>query len=601
MIYAKKLIAYILTFLMIFSVFPLSIQAQEKVIVINPGHSVGYDSGAVANDVTEAEVNEALAGRLVKVLRAKGYKVYITHTTDESLSEQKLLTQTEGNELKTVLKAINTLDPDLTISIHHNSGGIDSTGAEIYWSSYRDFDTSGVYTVSGLWSSGELAYRDKTPSKAALNSSEFAQILKEHLSDSSIGVRNIIERDDYIPAHTTSASVLYEGGFLTNPKEAAYIASDAYIADAVERITSAVNEYFGIADTDEDISTVDEITVDTPIIGDTNITKEMLVTFYNTNAGISFPEYYGKRGVTLENFVQIYIDEAQIENVRADLAFAQAMLETGYLKFGNDVDISQFNFVGLGAVGGGEAGENFAALYGDNITGIRMGIRAHIQHLKAYGSIESLNQECVDPRFDYVQRGSAKTIKDLTGKWSVDPDYATKIVNLMNKINFEVEDSESNDNSNTIIGDGNENNTGNTSPSIEKVAIYRLFNSITSEHLFTSDAIEAQILSTQHGWIDEGISWYAPISGTPVYRLYNSVIGSHLYTIDLNEIAILTNQFGWSVDNNGAPLFYSGGNNSIYRLYNETLQQHHLTTNLDEYNTLPQSGWSQEGVALYCV
>ena len=45
---------------------------------------------------------------------------------------------------------------------------------------------------------------------------------------------------------------------------------------------------------------------------------------------------------------------------RQDVLFAQVMLETGGLKFGGDVQPSQCNFVGLGAVGGGAAGETFA-------------------------------------------------------------------------------------------------------------------------------------------------------------------------------------------------------------------------------------------------
>ena len=36
------------------------------------------------------------------------------------------------------------------------------------------------------------------------------------------------------------------------------------------------------------------------------------------------------------------------------------MKETGWLRFGGDVAIGQFNFGGLGATGGGVAGESFA-------------------------------------------------------------------------------------------------------------------------------------------------------------------------------------------------------------------------------------------------
>ena len=81
------------------------------------------------------------------------------------------------------------------------------------------------------------------------------------------------------------------------------------------------------------------------------------------------------------------------------------MLETGFLKFGGDVEKDQYNFAGLGATGGGEKGLSFPD--------IRTGIRAQVKHLKAYASTEGLKKECVDPRFKYVTRGSAKYVQWL--------------------------------------------------------------------------------------------------------------------------------------------------------------------------------------------
>lgn len=49
----------------------------------------------------------------------------------------------------------------------------------------------------------------------------------------------------------------------------------------------------------------------------------------------------------------------------------------------------------------------------------RMGIRAQIQHLKAYGSKDPLVNENIDPRFKYVTRGIAPNWIDLNGRWAV--------------------------------------------------------------------------------------------------------------------------------------------------------------------------------------
>jgi hypothetical protein len=117
--------------------------------------------------------------------------------------------------------------------------------------------------------------------------------------------------------------------------------------------------------------------------------------------------------------VECYIEECHLEGVNHDIAFAQMCLETDYLKYGGQVSASQNNFAGLGALDGGAKGLKFRTL--------RDGIRAHVQHLKAYGSEESLKNRCIDPRFRLVKRGSAKTIYALAGKWASDPDYGNKI------------------------------------------------------------------------------------------------------------------------------------------------------------------------------
>jgi len=56
------------------------------------------------------------------------------------------------------------------------------------------------------------------------------------------------------------------------------------------------------------------------------------------------------------------------------------------------------------------------------------GVRAHVQHLKAYGSTDPLVGELVDPRFRYVARGSALTVMALSGRWATDPLYGEKLL-----------------------------------------------------------------------------------------------------------------------------------------------------------------------------
>ncbi|WP_029267622.1 N-acetylmuramoyl-L-alanine amidase [Virgibacillus alimentarius] len=115
--------------------------------------------------------------------------------------------------------------------------------------------------------------------------------------------------------------------------------------------------------------------------------------------------------------------------IRGDIAFAQAMHETDYLRFTGIVQPDQNNFAGIGATGPDNPGASFDTP--------REGVLAHLQHLFAYASEDSLPDEypLVDPRFDLVTRGSAKNWTDLNGKWAVPGDqYGQSILNLYKKM-----------------------------------------------------------------------------------------------------------------------------------------------------------------------
>lgn len=121
-----------------------------------------------------------------------------------------------------------------------------------------------------------------------------------------------------------------------------------------------------------------------------------------------------------------YIKHSKAEGINHDIAFVQMCLETGFLKFGGIVLPEQNNFCGLGAINENTKGAYFETR--------EMGIIAHIQHLKAYASSEELNLKLVDPRFEYVKRGSVKTFYELTGKWAIDPQYGQKLENLLSRL-----------------------------------------------------------------------------------------------------------------------------------------------------------------------
>ena len=108
----------------------------------------------------------------------------------------------------------------------------------------------------------------------------------------------------------------------------------------------------------------------------------------------------------------LYREEGEIEGVNHDIAFCQMCIETGFLRFGNGIEPDQNNFANLGAAIATKT--NTSSTSGASFPDQRTGVRAHIQHLKAYGSTAPLFQATVAPRFHLVARGIAPKLEQLT-------------------------------------------------------------------------------------------------------------------------------------------------------------------------------------------
>lgn len=128
----------------------------------------------------------------------------------------------------------------------------------------------------------------------------------------------------------------------------------------------------------------------------------------------------------LKMIIYYYITESRYEGINHDVAFAQMCHETNFLKYTGVVHPRQFNFAGIGAVDNQTPGNFFPDA--------QTGIRAHIQHLKAYADINKPNHPIVDPRYHLITLGSAPLLSDLTGKWAVDPGYHLKITKHLIKL-----------------------------------------------------------------------------------------------------------------------------------------------------------------------
>lgn len=320
---------------------------------INCGHTAsGPGSGAVGI-INESEHTRLVGQALMGLLRAAGINV-IDCTIDQA--------NTQNEYLAAAIALANRQDLDWFISIHFNA------------SKYRNGHGVEVYTYEGR------RYQDAID--VCVNIASLGFTNRGVKAGSGL----------YVIKKTKAKSMLIECCFCDNQQDI-----DTYrAAGGAEAVAKSISRAIV-----PHVSQVKE----TAIMGSSIATAEQL-NEYLLSVNPRATEYL--------HLAAIFLDEGKKEGVRGDGAFCQALIETGYFKFGGDVKPGQHNYAGLGATGG-VPGLTFI----DDCTGIR----AQIQHLKAYATTVQLTQACVDPRYKYVSKGCAQTFECLSGKWAV-PGYS---------------------------------------------------------------------------------------------------------------------------------------------------------------------------------
>ena len=226
---------------------------------------------------------------------------------------------------------------------------------------------------------------------------------------------------------------LSEGGswYYLDPGSGA-MATGTVVVDGRESVFAASGEWLGYASGGTTASGMHPVMA-APTAQRAAVIASMAAAF--DDSGSSYPASLAAGGApTINDFAAIAYDEAVAEGVSPELVFTQAMKETGWLGFGGDVSVDQFNFAGIGAVGGGAGGASFPD--------VRTGLRAQVQHLRAYAdagaTASSLANPLVDPRFSYVSKGSAPYVEYLgvqenpngTG-WATARNYGYDIIAMM--------------------------------------------------------------------------------------------------------------------------------------------------------------------------
>ena len=398
------------------------------VVVLDPGHG-GSDPGACKYGLREADLTLKIAQYCKSKLEEYSHvEVYMTRTAD-----------TDNNLANRVAYA-KKFNPDVFVSIHINAVGGQHGGAEVYY-------PNGNY-IPGIGTEGK----------------ELAEVIQQKLValglyNRGIKIRNTEDGSQYPDGSPSDylgvikrskeagfPAVLIEHAFIDNSGDVYnFLSREDKVKEMGYADATAIAEYYGlskngnygskatIADTIRTAYDGGTSEALTPIMTTPTTSVDRMVSYYKSNA--TFPNYYQEHDTEikassnpLQTFCQIFYDEAVAEGVDPGVVFAQAMKETGFLRFGGDVKIEQYNFCGLGATGGGAAGQAFGS--------VRLGVRAQVQHLKAYASQEDLKNAVVDPRFQYVTRGCATFAEYLGiqenpwGKgWATASNYGYSIVN----------------------------------------------------------------------------------------------------------------------------------------------------------------------------
>jgi len=366
-----------------------------KKVMLDIGHG-GSDTGAIGNGLVEKNVNLEVGLMVFENLKKYDAEVRMTRNKDITL------------DTDVRVKTVTNFNPNLCVSIHHNAAEASSArGAEVIHAHYdKEDDVLAKDILHRLSKAGMPVRRDFTK----LNSSG---------SDWYYMIRRIWDND--------TDAIITEGGFLTNKEDASLLKDKAFLAKEAKAISDSIVKYLDLK-LKQDTDTL------TSIMGKAEAKLSQMVSFaLKGNKSPALPH------CSTEELAQIFIEEAEIEGVRADVAWAQSLKETGYFKYGGIVVPEQNNYSGIGALNGNGKGQ--AASF-DNP---RLGVRAQIQHLKAYASTEPLKQECVDPRFSLVKRGSSKYVEWLGYKnnpngagWAYPGDgYGHDIVKLVNLITKE--------------------------------------------------------------------------------------------------------------------------------------------------------------------
>ncbi len=341
-------------------------------VCLDAGHFGKYNRSPVVKSYYESEMVWALHLKLKAQLEARGFEVITTRPDI-------------GTDLGVYNRGTASKGCDVFISLHSNAVGSAASNPENidYPVVYRAFDN--LNDVDSL---------------ALKLAKQIGALMSTHQAGRTATRKNSAGGEYYgvlrgARAVGTPYYMLIEHSFHTNTAATRWLLEDANLEKLAVMEAELLAEHFGVKAEEKPEGK-------TAIMGKAQATAQQMALYCRSkNAAPQLTS------CSLEQLCQMFLEEGEAEGVRGDVAFAQSLHETGFFRYGGIVLPGQNNFAGIGALNGNAKGQ--AATFPDP----RTGVRAQVQHLKAYASTEALAGGCVDPRFSLVARGSAPYVEWL--------------------------------------------------------------------------------------------------------------------------------------------------------------------------------------------
>lgn len=176
---------------------------NDITVILDAGHG-GEDGGAVANGVTEKDINLSISNKLAEVLRLNGFRVILTRNTDKMINtEGDTLRARKLSDMKNRLNLFNSSEKNVVISIHQNKFPVEKyQGAQVFYS-----------------------INNPNSRKLALSLRENIRTLIQPYNEREIKPAG---REIYLLDNAETPAVIIECGFLSNPKEAEKLSNSDY-------------------------------------------------------------------------------------------------------------------------------------------------------------------------------------------------------------------------------------------------------------------------------------------------------------------------------------------------------------------------------------